>query len=196
MASRDPRKDSPRSAPSPRGLWLGRAAAALAGGMAVLGGMSLLGRKPRQPEAIGPSGGPVPGEDDSGRGSPGIPASRSARQAGHETTEASARAVGLVLAVFGLTAVGVIVGSVVGLNWIQRADRAARPPITTEQRADIVPPLPHLQVKPYDDLHEVRAHAAALLDQYGWADAAHTHARIPIDRAMALVVGKPLDPAP
>jgi hypothetical protein len=46
------------------------------------------------------------------------------------------------------------------------------------------------------DIAAERRREADLLNSYAWIDAAHTRARIPIDRAMALMIGQPLDPPP
>lgn len=44
-----------------------------------------------------------------------------------------------------------------------------------------------LQPRPQDDIAAFRADKERLLSTYGWVDRAHGVARIPIDRAMALV---------
>ena len=46
-----------------------------------------------------------------------------------------------------------------------------------------------------DDIGREEAAQGALLDGYAFTDAARSRARIPIDRAMRLTVGRPLDPA-
>lgn len=187
MASPDPRP-GPRRSPRGRG-----AVAALAGGAALIGGWLLLGARPaREPDGVIV---PLDLHDESGRGSPATPASPQSRKAGHEVGDASASAVTKVLAVFGGTAAVVIVIVVIGVNWLERVNRAELPPLTGQQTATIVPPLPRLQVNPYGDLASVRAHEESILEGWGWADADHSHARIPIGRAMALVAGRPLDPA-
>ncbi len=174
----------------------GGLAALVAGGAALAGGLLLLVGKPKA-RGEGVEGGVVPaGADSSGRGRPGVPASRSARRAGHETVDASARAATAVLGVFAVVAVATVLLAVVGLGWLHRADRAALPPLTTEQRASVEPPEPRLQENPMGDIAAVRAREEALLTGYAWADAEHTHVRVPIARAMALMVGRPLDPQP
>jgi hypothetical protein len=51
------------------------------------------------------------------------------------------------------------------------------------------PPLgPALQVRPQHDLASFRADEDALLQSYGWVDRKNDVVRIPIDRAMGLVV--------
>jgi hypothetical protein len=46
--------------------------------------------------------------------------------------------------------------------------------------------LPRLQAHPTEDLATLRAQQAALLTHYAWLDPAHTVARVPIERAMAM----------
>ncbi len=53
-----------------------------------------------------------------------------------------------------------------------------------------MPPGPHLQGHPLHDIAEERKRESDLLDHYAWIDPAHQRARIPIARALALVVGK------
>ena len=51
-----------------------------------------------------------------------------------------------------------------------------------------LPPMPRLQISPIEDLARMRAAEKALANQYAWADQAHTVARIPVSRAMDLVL--------
>lgn len=115
---------------------------------------------------------------------------------GYEPRDMNARSIGWVLASMLATA-AVLVGFVflmVGL--LQQGDTARYAGLTYEQTAPIVPPAPHLQVHPFRDLRQLRAREDARLHGYAWLDAAHTHARIPIEHAMALEVGRGLDQQP
>jgi hypothetical protein len=60
-----------------------------------------------------------------------------------------------------------------------------------------LPPQPRLQAAPAADLAAVRTLQQSQLEGYRWMDEAHTVARIPVERAMALLVSKglPLSPA-
>ena len=51
-------------------------------------------------------------------------------------------------------------------------------------------PSPPLQSAPPLDLAALRAEKHALLSQYAWIDRAHGVVRIPIERAMALLVAR------
>jgi hypothetical protein len=55
-----------------------------------------------------------------------------------------------------------------------------------------LPPAPRLQVKPVADLDQVRAAQEELLNSYGWADKATGTVRVPIDRAMDMLIERPL----
>ena len=91
-------------------------------------------------------------------------------------------------------AAGLIV-CVVAVMLISRAVmpwlRAAAPPgPSPPSRAGVLqlPPEPRLQVSPHDDLREMRAREDRILGSYGWVDRPAGRVRIPIERAMDLVV--------
>ena len=65
--------------------------------------------------------------------------------------------------------------------------------LTAEQRAPILPPLPHLQAEPYRDIDAVLMEQTRRLTTYGWNGPDHRDGHIPIERAIQQVVGKPLD---
>lgn len=116
--------------------------------------------------------------------------------AGHEVKDINVRNTVFILAgMAGATAL--VIGIVFVMVWrfdVQR--RAAFADLTAEQRATPIPPAPRLQVDPFADLAQVQAREQYLLHSYGWTSADHSTARIPIDRAMALSVGKSLDAGP
>lgn len=59
-----------------------------------------------------------------------------------------------------------------------------------------IPPRPGVVADPAAELGRVRAEENLHLDHYGWVDASHTTARIPIERAMTLWVQNGSAPAP
>ncbi len=123
----------------------------------------------------------------------GSPPSPEALKDGFEPRDANTRSIGTVMVV----AVALIAASITGLfvllGSFHRADRAT-PPLTAQQRAPIAPPGPPLQANPQYDLASLGKRETGLLNTYQWLSPEHTAARIPIDRAMAMVVGRPLDP--
>jgi hypothetical protein len=114
---------------------------------------------------------------------------------GHETRDVNVRNTALVLAGLALAAVAVIGAMIWLMGSFAASQRRARPALTPQQTARLAPPPPNLQADPYADLDRERAAADAHLAGYGYRDATRTRARIPIDRALDLVVGRSLEPA-
>jgi hypothetical protein len=131
-----------------------------------------------------------------GRGRPIDPPSTAALSHGYETVDTNVRALVIIIVVSVALIVGGLAGVFTMFAAFVRHDRARAQTMTAEQKADIIPPEPHLQADPYRDLNAALMGQTQVLTTYGWADADHKQARIPIDRAMALVVGKPLDDRP
>ncbi len=110
---------------------------------------------------------------------------------GYETRDANAKwvlRIVLSLFVFGLAVHGIIAGFLVLLKgttpptdrW--RSDRPASRPGSVPQ------PFPVLQVSPPQDLQAFRARESAELESYGWINRTSGIVRIPIERAMDLVL--------
>ena len=70
--------------------------------------------------------------------------------------------------------------------------RAAQQPAVTPLAVHQAPPNPRLQSSPTEDLQQLRADEARLLGGYGWVDREHVVVRIPIERAMDLVLERGL----
>jgi hypothetical protein len=58
------------------------------------------------------------------------------------------------------------------------------------------PPEPRLQVTPGQELHQLRAQEDAVLSSYGWIDREAGRVRIPIDRAMEVLMQRGLAARP
>lgn len=112
---------------------------------------------------------------------------------GHETRDVNVRNTVFVMAGLVLSAVTVIGGMVLFMRVTEKSQREALPTLTPQQTARLVPPPPNLQANPYADLDRQRASSRAAIGGYGYLDPGHTRARIPIDRAMDLAVGRSLD---
>ncbi|HEX2944115.1 MAG TPA: hypothetical protein VHO91_23875 [Rhodopila sp.] len=132
----------------------------------------------------------------SGRGHHGTPPSAKSLAEGYEVTDISARDVSMILA--GMAAVVALVIGIVFLmgSRFHASNDAANATLTQQETARTVPPAPQLQRHPFDDLNRVHTRESRMLNSYGWLDANHTIARIPIKRALELSVGKSLDAAP
>lgn len=74
------------------------------------------------------------------------------------------------------------------------ADKAAQKfPLAVD---DLPRPTPALQTQPFKDIHMLRQGEAEKLDSYGWVDKEGGVARIPIDRAMDVVLQRGLPVRP
>ncbi|MEO7157692.1 MAG: hypothetical protein ABI039_09030 [Vicinamibacterales bacterium] len=84
------------------------------------------------------------------------------------------------------------IGIVYGTFWFfegqqRTADAAGQKyPLAVGQRRE--PPAPNLQKQPFKDVYELRLGEAAKLTSYGWIDKDGGIARIPIDRAMDVML--------
>lgn len=112
----------------------------------------------------------------------------------HETTDASVRAVFVFGA--GLLASGILIHVLVWLLFRHFAAAEAHRfapqyPMAISQE-QLLPPEPRLQTNPREDLRELRAREDALLATYGWVDRNAGVVRIPIERAMKLVLERGL----
>ncbi len=115
-----------------------------------------------------------------------------ANGAGYEVEDASVREV-----IF--TGIGLLVGTVIvcfavaGLvKVLATTEGAARLPITEVPTVAQFPPTPRLQSKPWEELQVLRQHEEQSLTSYGWANKDAARVRIPIDRAMDIVVQRGL----
>ena len=63
-----------------------------------------------------------------------------------------------------------------------------------EANAPVIPPEPRLQENPVKDMEALREHEEAILESYGWVDRDAGIARIPIERAMDLMLDRGLRP--
>ena len=77
----------------------------------------------------------------------------------------------------------------------ERAARDARPSPLAEANAPHLPPEPRLQADPIRDMQALRAREASQLTTYGWVDPRAGIARIPIDRAIDLLLANGLPSA-
>ncbi len=181
----------------PRPRLSSQAAGWAARAVILLGGVGLALRVGLPAPAAG-----TPGADEeafgerTAQGAPGTPPSRKARLAHHETSDMSGRLMARLVAGLGVTAAILVVGVVVVQRLVVGRFERVRAPLTAEQQIQAPPPKPNLQSDPMTEIMTLHARENGLLDHYAWIDTARTRGRIPIARAMALVIGKPLDTAP
>ena len=113
---------------------------------------------------------------------------------GYEVSDVNVGNTAKVMAGLMTTAL-VVIGTMLWLRTVVATDqRQALPKLTAQQTSRLVPPPPNLQADPYADLAAERAAEGRRLDGYAFLDPSRQRARIPIDRAMALTIGRTLDP--
>ena len=139
---------------------------------------------------------PEPESAASGRGAPSMPPSDASRGSGHETEDMSGGVMTWLTVALGGSVLAVIGLMLLLLGSLREQRREQRPRLTTEQTVQLQPPKPNLQADPVDDLAVMRAGENRLLHGYAWIDSGHTRARIPIERALTLMVGRSLEAAP
>lgn len=108
----------------------------------------------------------------------------------HETSDVNLR--GILGFAAGLTVAAVFIHFIVWLLFTYFDVRETRqpPPVypLAAQQENRLPPEPRLQTQPREDLRELRAHEEEILSSYGWVDKNAGVVRIPIDRAMKMLV--------
>ncbi len=113
------------------------------------------------------------------------------RLVGHETTDASPLALGLFALALSLMVAIVIVF----LNWLfwhyEGQAKRADPP-QSPLAVDELPPTPRLEVNPGSDLARLRDAEEKTLSSYGWIDRQQGVARVPIERAIAVLAERGL----
>lgn len=111
-------------------------------------------------------------------------------------------AVGYKFALWLAVAMFISFGIVYGVFWFfegreRSANQAAQKyPLAVGQQNE--PPAPNLQTQPFKDVYQLRLEEDAKLHSYGWVDKEGGVARLPIDRAMDVMIerGLPSRPAP
>jgi hypothetical protein len=112
----------------------------------------------------------------------GDPARRRAPRPKHESSEVDWRRIALVAASLALVVIGVALAALAA-NWWLRPERR-NPPLAPPAAI----PAPRLQSAPVFDLMALRREKDAMLNEYRWIDRERGIVRIPIERAMELVV--------
>jgi hypothetical protein len=110
---------------------------------------------------------------------------------GYEKRDVNTRAIAYAVIVL----LVLVIASLLTMHWMfdyfsatQKLGPSASPFTDVRQ----LPPEPRLQVHPVEDLNRVRESQEDLLTSYGWADRATGKVRVPIDRAMDLILERGL----
>lgn len=122
---------------------------------------------------------------------PGTGESGHAHAYAHEGTDTSVHNVGVLAGAFvGLLIFGLIVGY--GMFRFLNAPETVSPPPALVETGRALPPAPRLQVNAPRDLANYQQQQQQTLDTYGWVDQKAGVVRVPIDRAMDLLLEKGL----
>jgi uncharacterized iron-regulated membrane protein len=96
---------------------------------------------------------------------------------------------------FGIGLFVILVACIVGMRWMFfyfAEVQKLGPPASPFENARVLPPQPRLQVHPKLDLEKYLAAENHTLTTYGWVDKHNGVVRIPIDRAMDLLLERGL----
>jgi hypothetical protein len=107
------------------------------------------------------------------------------RPTGHETTDADIQPI--VLTAAGLAIVAAIVLAIsIGLFRFFVERPAPTPPNPMASANEALPPAPHIEEHPANELQQLREQEDRTLSTYGWVDKKAGMVRIPLDRAIEL----------
>ena len=114
---------------------------------------------------------------------------------GYERRDADVRS----LLKFGLSLFLILAAVLISMKWtffyFAKAQQLG-PPASPFENARVLPPQPRLQVAPRVDLQSYCEAQLQELSTYGWVDPHNEVVRIPVDRAMDLIVARGLPARP
>jgi hypothetical protein len=113
---------------------------------------------------------------------------------GHESRDLNARAIFLFAA--GLVVTVTILFFVIGSLFNRFSAKLATGRQEDRAAPNVSVPEPRLQSNPAADMEKFRAHEKKILSSYGWVNRTAGVVRIPIERAMDLVVERGFQPPP
>ncbi|MGA8072349.1 MAG: hypothetical protein WB995_02665 [Candidatus Acidiferrales bacterium] len=115
---------------------------------------------------------------------------------GYETRDASIAGLLKFAASLAVVLIVVSFGMLRLFDYFQKT-QSLGPAATPFENARTIPALPRLQVEPRKEIHDYWEGEQEILNSYGWADKHNGVVRLPIDRAMRLVLerGLPVRPA-
>jgi hypothetical protein len=122
---------------------------------------------------------------------PDQPGSQPAAQHGHEKRDAPMSGVLMLGAVFVVLLIFGLLVSLGAFRYFTQHEPMG-PPASPFENVRSLPPTPRLQVTPAVDLRDYLKGQQELLNSYGWVDQKAGIVRIPIDRAMELLLEKGL----
>lgn len=123
-------------------------------------------------------------------------ASQGGQREGYERSDADVRS----LLKFGLSLFVILVAVLISMRWMFfyfAKSQQLGPPASPFENARVLPPQPRLQAQPHLDLQAYCDAQLREINSYGWVDPNNQTVRIPVDRAMDLIIqrGLPARPA-
>jgi hypothetical protein len=113
-------------------------------------------------------------------------------QSGHEKTDASPRGLIYFAGVIAIILVVVALLLILLFKHFQKAEPAGSFVATPFEAVEPTPPPPHIQPDPRADMRSYADSQEKLLNTYGWIDRQNGIVRLPIDRAMELLLQRGL----
>lgn len=114
----------------------------------------------------------------------------SAPSPAHEVRDVQPRSAVIFFVSLGVLIILALVGMWALFDYLEAQEAKVQPPPVTIERP--LPPEPRLQVTPETDLERLRAREEAILHSYGWVNKEAGVVRIPIDRAIDLILQRGL----
>src|SRR5215472_1086407 len=109
--------------------------------------------------------------------------------AGHEKSEVSVRFIVVSLTVL---LIGTFLVALLDVGIFQFFSHTYHPLESAKQAQPVVPPEPHVEVEPWQQVKTVRAREDHVLTSYAWVDKKQGVVRIPVDQAIDEMVKKGL----
>jgi hypothetical protein len=115
------------------------------------------------------------------------PAENLKRKHDHERTDAKAKpVVAFAAGMAGLVVFGLVISLITFRFFVKR--QPLGPPASPFENVRTLPPEPRLQVNAPQDLERYKAEQTKMLDSYGWVDQKAGIVRIPVERAMDILL--------
>jgi hypothetical protein len=111
---------------------------------------------------------------------------------GYERTDANIRSIrNFIVGLF--VFIGISVLLMIGLfRFLYRTGQADMPAPTPMEARRVLPPAPRLQISPTNDIEALRNNEERMLNTYGWVDRNAGVVRIPVSRAIDLLLERGL----
>ncbi len=113
---------------------------------------------------------------------------------GHEKTDVNVKPIVVMTVLIAAACLIALLAMIPMFDYLERREAAADRPPSPLAEPNPLPPEPRLQVRPGNDLDEYRERSIRQLEKYQWIDPDARVVRIPIDRAIDLILERGLEP--